>query len=179
MTDDFEVSNDENRTIGTKKRKLIIVIVIIVILVLIGVAVAVLYPSEPDMDVRSIRIENVEWDEGAILSQPESLHITLDIAITNPNVIGATVDRTGGEVFLEGDYTGDFSVPAGFDVPGDGTVVVTVDFYLKDLPNPIKVGNILMKDKVDIRVKGSVVISFGLADFTMDFDETKTVSNFL
>lgn len=179
MTDDFEVSSDENRTAGTKKRKLIIIIVIIVILVVIGVAVAVLYPSDPDMDVRSIRIENVEWDEGAILSQPESLHITLDIAITNPNVIGATVDRTGGEVFLEGDYTGDFSVPAGFDVPGDGTVVVTVDFYLKDLPNPIKVGNILMKDKVDIRVKGSVVISFGLADFTMDFDETKTVSNFL
>jgi len=179
VSDDHNGSLDENKTAGTRKRKFVIAIIIVVILIGIGAAVLVLYPSQPGMDVESIRIENVEWKEGAMLDQPESLHITIDIAITNDNVIGATVDLTDGEAFLEGDYIGDFSVPSGFDVPGGGTVTVTVDFYLKDLPNPIKIGNILMNDEAELRVKGSIVISFGITDFTIDFDETKTVSNFL
>ena len=179
MTDEYDGSLDGKKTTGTKKRKIVIAIIIIVLLIGIGAAVLVLYPSQPDMDVESVRIENIEWKEGALLPQPESLHIPLDIAITNDNVIRATVKRTDGEAFLEGDYIGDFSVPSGFDVPGDGTVTVTVDFYLKDLPNPIKIGNILMNDEAELRVKGSIVISFGITDFTIDFDETKTVSNFL
>jgi len=123
----------------------------------------------------------LEWDNG-ILQPPTSLYIELDITITNDNLLGATVDSVKGTAYLsdnkspgDNDFIGDFSVDKSFDVPGNSQVDVSVDFYLRDLPSPVKVANIISSGNVYIRTAGDVYLSLSFIDFSVPFDETDKV----
>lgn len=166
----------------SNRKKYIFISVVIIILVGLSLAVLFLYPSKPDVEIKSITLGVVEWDDMILRKLPSDLHIEMDITVTNDNVLGATVDQVKGKAYLsdnnspgDNDYIGDFSVEKPFTVPGNSKVDVTVDFHLRDLPSPTKVGKIIKDGNIFIRTAGNVYLSLSFIDFSVSFDETESV----
>ncbi len=159
-------------------------LVIIIIFLVIAAGIYCLWPAEPDVDVESVKIENVSWDNSGPIPRP-GLYIKLRLLIGNDNYLGASISRVEGKVYLddvepgENDYIGDFEILEPFEVPSRGSTKVPVDFYLKELTSPGDAVNILKDDTAFIRVIGRVHISFPLCDFSVDFDHTQKVTGFL
>ena len=169
------VPADKRKKPRSKIRRYVIISVIILLLIL-GITVIFLYPSTPDVQLRSIESVQVKW-KGPL---PEELRIKFIITITNENVLGATVNGVEGKVFLkmdrigEMDEIGDFYIPGPFDVPGNGKTDVPLYFDLTDLPNPLTMAQELTHT-VYIKIKGTVDISFWFLEFTIPFEKETTV----
>lgn len=180
------------RKIGTDERgiagKYIFLIIVLFILIGATVAAIILYPSKPEMSVEEVRIVDVEYTDNGGPLQPEIelvLQLELDIKIVNDNYFGGDIDGIAGNVYLaerspgDDDFIGDFNRERSFEVPSQGSVTVTLDFFLRDIPTPAESRRILRDDKAVIRTKGEVSISFGLKDFSVPFDETTEIDGFL
>jgi len=175
-------SVSELRKNSSKRKKYIFLSIVMILILGLSIAVIFLYPSKPDIEIKSISLEDVVWDDSILLKLPTALHIELEITVTNENALGATVDRVEGKAYLDdnkspgdNDYIGDFSVETPFDVPGNSKVDVPVDFYLRDLPSPRKASNILTSGTIFIRTAGNVYLSVSFIDFSVPFDETEKV----
>ena len=175
--------NNKHKKPRSKTRRYVIISVIILVLIL-GITVIFLYPSKPDVKIKSIESVQVKWKEypgvPGELWIPEELRIKFIITITNENALGATVNGVEGKVFLEMDKIGemdeigDFHIPGPFDVPGNGKTDVPLYFDLTDLPNPVKMAQVLTQT-VDLKIKGTVDISFWSLEFTIPFEKETTV----
>jgi len=151
---------------------------------ILGITVIFLYPSKPDVKIKSIESIEVKWIKESVgkveYDIPEELRIKFIITITNENVLGATVNGVEGNVFLkmnrigEMDEIGDFHIPGPFDVPGNGKTDVPLYFDLTDLPDPFNMAQVL-KQTAYIKIKGTVEISFWFWEFTIPFEKETTV----
>ncbi len=145
-------------------------------------AAVFLYPSKPEIEIKSMRIVGIGWDDGILIDLPTSLHIEMDLTVINDNVMGAVIDKVKGKAYLsdnddpqENDFIGDFSVEKPFEVPGNGKVDITVDFYLRDLPSPVKTAKIIDSETIFLRTAGNVYLSLSFFDFSIPFDETERI----
>jgi len=175
--------NNKRKKPRSKIRRYVIISVVILLLIL-GITVIFLYPSKPDVKIKSIESIEVKWIKESVgkveYDIPEELRIKFIITITNENVLGATVNGVEGNVFLkmnrigEMDEIGDFHIPGPFDVPGNGKTDVPLYFDLTDLPDPFNMAQVL-KQTAYIKIKGTVEISFWFWEFTIPFEKETTV----
>lgn len=141
----------------SKKKLLLALILLLVILIPAGMAASV---REPSVEVLSVK-------SGGTKVSPPTLTLIVTVRVTNPNIFGAALLRTGGQVFLNGNYLGDFSRDTPADIPAGGATNLDVNFDMTRPP--------YLKNPSEVRVVGSADITvFGMQK-SVPFDKTETV----
>ena len=157
--------NNKRKKPRSKIRRYVIISVIILLLIL-GIVVIFLYPSEPDVKIKSIEWIKVKWNK-------QILRIKFIISIDNDNLLGATIEEVNGEVFFlednaEENKIGRFFISGPYEVAGDDITHVPLYFDLINLPDSIP-------PEVEIKIVGTVELSLWFIDFTIPIDKTETV----
>ncbi len=152
-------------------------LIIIVALVIIIFLTILLYPKTPDCDISSINSVGVEF-KGTL---PSALVVEMEISVQNPNLYGGELNKLKGDVYIRAStgsnyvQVGDFIISKTTSIEGSGTTKIPISLKLTDLPLD-QLGAILLNNRVDINIRGTVELSIGPFGHAVYFQETETVN---
>ena len=146
-----------------RSSKLKLVLIVLILVIILAVAMIASTLREPVVNVVGLQIKY----SGTGLQRTYRTFATVEVQ--NPNAVGVTVTNIKGSFYVNGEYGGDFDRTESVDIAANGVTTFDVEVAVKGtVPVQWNANN-------DVEVIGTIVVHGAVTDWTIPFDETRTV----